>query len=426
MFIKNIKSSIFTTSFFLTIFFLSENSYSFTVNDIFKLTEENNEIIIAEKGYLDKFSNDIYLAEISNDPSITLSGSVGAKFQDNSNGSNDFNPRSLSLTVSQNLYDGNRNEYTILQAKDLLTQSQHNFENLKQGIFLQSIHAYLDLIRLRQTLEISIDNVTLSENYLNFTINDFELGNATKNELDQASVTYEKNKFNLSRIEDQINNQERVLFKYIKTIPQEINMSDFSSFNLNMSSDYYHNLAMDNNPNLLANKLLLDILNYGLVIEGAANKPRVDIEAGVTRSWDFTASSGQADELSIMGRVSVPLNESEQVQMKQRNINLEINRHKRVLDDLEYNLKREIDNIINNIKLNELELDIENKQKEVLLNEVTIEKESYKLGVSSSLDVYESEINLNNQSLKLIELNNNIYKSYFSLLNQLGDLKVNQ
>ncbi|NDD49122.1 MAG: hypothetical protein EBZ28_04595, partial [Alphaproteobacteria bacterium] len=99
---------------------------------------------------------------------------------------------------------------------------------------------------------------------------------------------------------------------------------------------------------------------------------------------------------------------------------------KRVLDDLEYNLKREIDNIINNIKLNQLELDIENKQKDVLLNEVTIEKESYKLGVSSSLDVYQSEINLNNQSLKLIELNNNIYKSYFSLLNQLGDLKVNQ
>ena len=182
MFIKNIKLSIFTTSFFLTIFFLSGNSHSFTANDIFKLTEENNEIIIAEKDYLDKFSNDIYLAEISNDPTITLSGSVGAKFQNNSNGSNDFNPRSLSLTVSQNLYDGNRNEYTILQAKDLLTQSQHNFENLKQGIFLQSIHAYLDLIRLRQTLEISIDNVTLSENYLNFTINDFELGNATKNE----------------------------------------------------------------------------------------------------------------------------------------------------------------------------------------------------------------------------------------------------
>ena len=77
-------------------------------------------------------------------------------------------------------------------------------------------------------------------------------------------------------------------------------------------------------------------------------------------------------------------------------------------------------------RLNELELAIENKQKELLLNEVTIEKESYKLGVSSSLDVYESEINLNNQSLKLIELNNNIYKSYFSLLNQLGDLKVNQ
>jgi len=96
------------------------------------------------------------------------------------------------------------------------------------------------------------------------------------------------------------------------------------------------------------------------------------------------------------------------------------------LYDLKYNLKREIDNTINNIKLLELEFEIEEKQKEVLENDVLIERESYRLGISSTLDVYESEIELNNQSLTLIELDNNIYKSYFSLLNQLGELKVNQ
>jgi len=127
-----------------------------------------------------------------------------------------------------------------------------------------------------------------------------------------------------------------------------------------------------------------------------------------------------------MGRVSVPLNETEQVRLKQKNVALEINRHERVLYDLKYNLKREIDNTINNIKLLELEFEIEEKQKEVLENDVLIERESYNLGISSTLDVYESEIELNNQSLTLIELDNNIYKSYFSLLNQLGELKVNQ
>jgi outer membrane protein TolC len=127
-----------------------------------------------------------------------------------------------------------------------------------------------------------------------------------------------------------------------------------------------------------------------------------------------------------MGRVSVPLNETEQVRLKQKNVALEINRHERVLYDLKYNLKREIDNTINNIKLLELEFEIEEKQKEVLENDVLIERESYSLGISSTLDVYESEIELNNQSLTLIELDNNIYKSYFSLLNQLGELKVNQ
>ena len=59
-------------------------------------------------------------------------------------------------------------------------------------------------------------------------------------------------------------------------------------------------------------------------------------------------------------------NENEQVRLKQKNITLEINRHERVLYDLKYNLKREIDNTINNIKLLELEFEIEEKQKEVL------------------------------------------------------------
>ena len=421
-----LKFPIFIYIICVSILFFSEKSYSLTIKELFQLIEENSEIIIAERDYLDKFRNDIYLAEISNDPTITLTGNIGAKFQENSTARNDFNPRSLSLTLTQNLYDGNRNEYTILQAKDLLTQSQYNFENLKQGIFLQSVNAYLDLVRLRQILEITKENVSLSENYLNFTKNDLELGNATENELNQATVTFEKNKFNLNKIEEQIRNQENLLFNYINTIPDDINISDFSKVNLNRNLDYFHNLAMENNPNILANELRLAILRYGLVIEESANKPRVDLEAGITRSWDYTASAGQADELSVMGRVSVPLNETEQVRLKQKNVALEINRHERVLYDLKYNLKREIDNTINNIKLLELEFEIEEKQKEVLENDVLIERESYSLGISSTLDVYESEIELNNQSLTLIELDNNIYKSYFSLLNQLGELKVNQ
>ena len=423
---KILKFPIFIFIISVSILYFSEKSYSLTINELFQLIEENSDIIIAEREYLDKFRNDIYLAEISNDPSITLSGNIGAKIQENSSGRNDFNPRSLSLTLTQNLYDGNRSEYTILQAKDLLTQSQYNFENLKQGIFLQSVNAYLDLVKLRQILQITKENVSLSENYLNFTKNDLELGNATENELNQATVTFEKNKFNLNKIEEQIRNQENLLFNYINTIPDDINILDFSKVNLNRNFDYFHNLAMENNPNILANELRLAILRYGLVIEESANKPRVDLEAGITRSWDYTASAGQADELSIMGRVSVPLNETEQVRLKQKNVALEINRHERVLYDLKYNLKREIDNTINNIKLLELEFEIEEKQKEVLENDVLIERESYSLGISSTLDVYESEIELNNQSLTLIELDNNIYKSYFSLLNQLGELKVNQ
>ena len=57
------------------------SSYSLSINELMIITNENSLIIQADLEYLKKFQNDIELAEKMNDPTITLSGFIGAKYQ---------------------------------------------------------------------------------------------------------------------------------------------------------------------------------------------------------------------------------------------------------------------------------------------------------------------------------------------------------
>ena len=108
------------------------SSYSLSINELMIITNENSLIIQADLEYLKKFQNDIELAKKMNDPTITLSGFVGAKHQEtDSSESIIFNPRNLNLTMSKNLFDGYKTKYSIIQANDLSLQSDYLFEALK-------------------------------------------------------------------------------------------------------------------------------------------------------------------------------------------------------------------------------------------------------------------------------------------------------
>ena len=125
------------------------NTYSLSINELMIITNKNSLIIQADSEYLKKFQNDIALAKKNNDPTITLSGFVGAKYQETDSSEASFNPRNLNLAMSKNLFDGYKTKYSIMQANDLSMQADYLFESLRQNVYLESINSYLDLIHLR-------------------------------------------------------------------------------------------------------------------------------------------------------------------------------------------------------------------------------------------------------------------------------------
>ena len=398
------------------------SSYSLSINELMIMTNENSLIIQADLEFLKKFQNDIELAKKMNDPSITLSGFVGAKHQETDSSEASFNPRNLNLTMSKNLFDGYKTKYSIIQANDLSLQADYLFEALKQNVYLESISSYLDLIHLRQYYDLTEQSLKLTKNNLDFKVQQPNSGDISDIDLEKAKLEYSKYEFSLKKIQISISDQEDLILDYMSTVPSTNKYPEFIDRNLDLSSEALIEFAVNNNPSIKSGQIYLKILEHSKMIERSANLPKIDLEVGFNRNWDATDSAGQADEYSIIGSISIPLYESEEVNIKESNIDLDIIRNDKILKDQINTLKREINSLLDQIEMLNTEYEIENNQKEIYEKDIEIKKESYEVGSSSRLDIYDSQIKYNEHLISMAQIMNSKQKAHYILLNKIGKL----
>ena len=398
------------------------SSYSLSINELMIITKENSLIIQADLEYLKKFQNDIELAKKMNDPTITLSGFVGAKHQETDSSEASFNPRNLNLTMSKNLFDGYKTKYSIIQANDLSLQADYLFEALKQNVYLESISSYLDLIHLRQSYDLTEQSLMLTKNNLDFKVQQHNSGDISDIDLEKAKLEYSKYEFSLKKIQISISDQEDLILDYMSTIPSTNKYPELMDRSLDLSSESLIEFAVNNNPTIKSSQIYLKILEHSKLIERSANLPKVDLEVGFNRNWDATDSAGQADEYSIIGSISIPLYESEEVNIKESNIDLDIIRNDKILKDQINTLKREINSLLDQIEMLNTEYEIENNQKEIYEKDIEIKKESYNVGSSSQLDIYDSQIKYNEHLISMAQIMNSKQKAHYILLNKIGKL----
>ena len=361
------------------------SSYSLSINELMIITNENSLIIQADLEYLKKFQNDIELAKKMNDPTITLSGFVGAKHQETNSSEASFNPRNLNLTMSKNLFDGYKTKYSIIQANDLSLQADYLFEALKQNVYLESISSYLDLIHLRQSYDLTEQSLMLTKNNLDFKVQQHNSGDISDIDLEKAKLEYSKYEFSLKKIQISISDQEDLILDYMSTIPSTNKYPELMDRSLDLSSESLIEFAVNNNPTIKSSQIYLKILEHSKLIERSANLPKVDLEAGFNRNWDATDSAGQADEYSIIGSISIPLYESEEVNIKESNIDLDIIRNDKILKDQINTLKKEINSLLDQIEMLNTEYEIENNQKEIYEKDIEIKKKVTTLDLHHSL-----------------------------------------
>ena len=99
--------------------------------------------------------------------------------------SNTF-PTSASLTVTQNIFNGNRSANGVRQAESQVLQSRETTRNTEQNTLQNGATAYMNVLRDTAILELNKNNITVLEEQLRQTRDRFNVGEVTRTDVAQA------------------------------------------------------------------------------------------------------------------------------------------------------------------------------------------------------------------------------------------------
>ena len=95
-------------------------------------------------------------------------------------------PTSAAVTVTQNLFNGNRSANGVRQAESQVLQSRETTRNTEQNTLQNGATAYMNVLRDTAILELNKNNITVLEEQLRQTRDRFNVGEVTRTDVAQA------------------------------------------------------------------------------------------------------------------------------------------------------------------------------------------------------------------------------------------------
>ena len=105
---------------------------------------------------------------------------------------------SSSIIGSYNLFDGNFSKNKVLLEKAFYEIAKIGLVELEQNILLQTINAYLNVLRDQKLVELSTNNVAVLERQFVETSDRFQLGEVTRTDVSQSESALAAAKANLT------------------------------------------------------------------------------------------------------------------------------------------------------------------------------------------------------------------------------------
>ncbi|WP_026608272.1 TolC family outer membrane protein [Methylocapsa acidiphila] len=98
-------------------------------------------------------------------------------------------PRTVSLTVNQTVYNGNRTINGVRQAESNIMGARENLRNTELNVLLNGATVYMNVLRDTAILDLRRNNITVLEEQLRQTRDRFNVGEVTRTDVAQAEAS---------------------------------------------------------------------------------------------------------------------------------------------------------------------------------------------------------------------------------------------
>ena len=299
-----------TLLLFLCSVLVPASAYSITIENALKSSLINNLEIKLEKNNSLVAKESVNQSISSYFPSIILQGSISESEVTNVKSQSgilssgyDLEPSSASITISQNIFNGFANYYSLIKSKTDLKSQNLIYENKKQEIILATLESYYNAILAEKNFVSFKDNFTAIKKRYNSAQAEFEAGILSKTDVAFAKTRMSAAKIAL--INSDINYEKaKNIFRDITGVEaKDLKFQSIKSKEIFEKEQFIENVKSGSFAIRLAT---LDVKskNASTGIARSSLLPKISLNASQTEYYDYSSTVDQFDNETINATIT--------------------------------------------------------------------------------------------------------------------------
>ncbi len=338
-----------------------------------------------------------------------------------------------SFTATQNVFRGLRTLNETREAKSNVRAGRAQLRSTEQTVLLDSVTAYMDLLRDDAVVRLSQNNVQVLTRQLEAARDRFRVGEITRTDVAQAEARLSGAQSNLIAAEAQLIASRAAFERVIGTVPGVLQPPPPLPTLPGTEQDAVDQ-AINKNPNLKSARRAEEASRFAVKSAHGVLLPTVSIQARYADS-DTSTLDGAADIFtgdrrsatqSVSANVSMPLyaggaNYSRIRQAKQLN-----SEDRLQIAEAERTVRETVANAWEGLR--SARATIEASREQVRANEIAFEgvQQEAQVGSRTTLDVLDAEQELLDSRVTLVRSERDEYVAAFQLLAAVGQLTARE
>src|ERR1700749_1570366 len=218
-------------------------------------------------------------------------------------------PRSVGLTATQTLYNGNQTANKTRAAESQVSGAREALRVLEQSVLLSAATIYMDYLRDAAIVEVQRSNTRVLEQTLKQTQDRFNVGEVTRTDVAQSEAQLAAGRTQQLQAESNLTTTRSNFRRIISNEPVSLAPGSPVDRFLPGALPAAVELSLTENPNVTSAMFGIDVNFLQVKINEGALLPTVTVQASVQQAYEQQMTIQRAFGASAVVQASVPISQ---------------------------------------------------------------------------------------------------------------------
>ena len=314
---------LFCVSIVLVCFFPVSISEAKTLKEALTAAYMNNPTLLGQRASVRAADEKVPQALANWRPSVSFSGSAGGSSVmtstiDGVDRHQHREPKSISVTMTQQLYRGGRTIAATNSAENTLKAERARLLQKEQDILLLAAKAFLNVYKDEAVLNLNSNNEEVLKRQMQATRDRFQVGEITRTDVYQASARMAGASADLTASIGTLESSRANYKNVIGTSAPKKLLLPKAPADLPKDLESVIQMALANNPNVVAAEFDHKSLNDKVDEVRGELMPSLNLTTGLSKKFQSGSETGRIDTADVTLNLTVPLYQQGTVYSKLR------------------------------------------------------------------------------------------------------------